>query len=198
MDSYNRLTREFFSRNAETVAKDILGKYLVRETKQGKMVGKIIAVEAYLGTTDKACHAYNNKKTEKTKIMYEAPGTWYVYFIYGIYSCLNVIVEKKGVPCAVFIRALFPIEGIEIMKQRRTVKLGRNYKNLLDGPGKLCQAFNINKNKFNGKDSCSENVKLYITQGEMVNPSDVALGARIGIDYAEEDKERLLRFTLIS
>jgi DNA-3-methyladenine glycosylase len=196
VSSFIRLSREFFVRETETVAKEILGKYLVRKTKQGNMVGKIIEVEAYLGTSDKACHAYNNKKTEKTKIMYEAPGTLYVYYIYGIYSCLNFITEKKGVPCAVFLRALFPIDGIEIMKKHRTVKLGKNYKNLLDGPGKLCQALNIAKNKFNGKDSCSENVKLYLTQGEVVKQSDIALGTRIGIDYAAEDKDRLLRFTL--
>ena len=196
MNSFNRLKREFFARKTEIVAKDILGKYLVRDTNRGKMVGKIIEVEAYLGTSDKASHTYEYKKTEKTKTMYEAPGTWYVYFIYGIYFCLNVITEKKGVPCAVFLRGLTPIDGIDLMKENRPVKLGKNYKNLLDGPGKFCQALNITKDEFNGMDSCNADVKLYITQGEDIIKSDINLGTRIGIDYAEEDKDRLLRFSI--
>ena len=196
MNSFNRLKREFFARKTEIVAKDILGKYLVRDTNRGKMVGKIIEVEAYLGTSDKASHTYEYKKTEKTKTMYEAPGTWYVYFIYGIYFCLNVITEKKGVPCAVFLRGLTPIDGIDLMKENRPVKLGKNYKNLLDGPGKFCQALNITKDEFNGIDSCNADAKLYITQGEDIIKSDINLGTRIGIDYAEEDKDRLLRFSI--
>jgi len=196
MPKFDRLKRNFFARDTETVAKDILGKYLVRETKQGKMVGKVIEVEAYLGTNDKASHTYNHKKTEKTKTMYEAPGTWYVYYIYGVYFCLNIITEKKGVPCAVFIRGLYPIEGVDLMKKNRSVKLGKHYKNLLDGPSKLCQAFKINKENFNGKDSCAPNSKMYFTEGESINKENIILGTRIGIDYAEEDKERLLRFKL--
>ena len=196
MSTFNRLSKNFFARDTGTVAKALLGKYLVRKTKLGNIVGKIIEVEAYLGTSDKACHAYGNKKTEKTKIMYEEPGTWYVYYIYGMYFCLNVITEKKGVPCAVFIRALYPIDGIDIMKKYRTVKLGKNYKNLLDGPSKLCKAFNITKEKFNGKDSCADDSKLYLAEGNIVNPSDIISATRIGIDYAEEDKDRLLRFLI--
>jgi DNA-3-methyladenine glycosylase len=190
------LSRAFFARDTESVAKELLGKYLVRKTKRGSMVGKVIELEAYLGPSDKASHTYDYKKTEKTKTMYEAPGTWYVYYIYGIYFCLNVITEKKGVPCAVFIRELFPIEGIDLMKTYRTVKLGKNYKNLVDGPGKFCQAFNITKEKFNGKDSCVPSSKMFFTQGEQINKDEILLSKRIGIDYAEEDKERLLRFTL--
>ena len=178
------------------MAKELLGKYLVRDTKRGRMVGKIIEVEAYLGVTDKACHVYNNKKTEKTKVMYMEPGTTYVYYIYGIYFCLNVITEPKGTPGAVFIRQLFPIDGISLMKESRNVKIGKNYKNLVDGPSKLCQALKITKNKFNGNNSCAFDSKLYFTEGGNVNTEDISLRKRIGIDYAGEDKERLLRFTL--
>ncbi|MFX1443714.1 MAG: DNA-3-methyladenine glycosylase [Promethearchaeota archaeon] len=191
-----RLTREFFSRKTEIVAKDLLGKYLTRKTTKGDIIGKIIEVEAYLGPDDKACHCYNYKKTEKTKIMYMPPGTIYIYYIYGMYFCLNIITEPEGMPCAVFIRQLYPIEGIELMKENRKVKIGKNYKNLVDGPSKLCMAMDITKEEFNGKDSCSPNSKLFLSQGQKVNNNQIIFNKRIGIDYAEEDKDLLLRFTL--
>ena len=196
MKELNRLTREFFIRDTKTVAKDLLGKYLVRKTLSGDIIGKIIEVEAYLGPNDKACHCYNYKKTEKTKIMYENPGTIYVYYIYGMYFCFNVITEPEGMPCAVFIRKIFPIDGIELMKKNRHVRIGKNFKNLVDGPSKLCMALEITKDTFNGKDSCSPKSKLFFTEGKNIDKNSITLGKRIGIDYAEEDKELLLRFTL--
>lgn len=197
MKEMNRLSREFFSSDTQSVAKDLIGKYLVRKTPDGDLIGKIIEVEAYLGPKDKACHTYNNKKTEKTKIMYLKPGTLYVYFIYGMYFCLNVITEPEGIPCAVLIRKLYPIEGIEKMRDNRKVKIGKNYKNLLDGPGKLCMAMNINKKLFNGEDSCGSDSKLFFVEGEKISKENIISGKRIGIDYAEEDKDLLLRFTLV-
>jgi DNA-3-methyladenine glycosylase len=196
MSEFNRLSTDFFSRDTEVVGKDILGRYLVKRTYKGELVGKIVEVEAYLGSNDKACHAYNYKKTEKTKIMYMKPGTFYVYYIYGMYFCLNVITEPEGVPCAIFIRKLYPIEGIDLMKENRKVKIGKNYKNLVDGPSKLCMAFDVTKETYNGKDSCAENSTLYFTQGETIENKRILLNKRIGIDYAEEDKDLLLRFTL--
>ncbi len=198
MKEYNRLTRDFFIRDTQTVARELIGKYLVRKTKNGNMVGKIIEVEAYLGITDKACHVYGDKETEKTKVMYMKPGTLYVYYIYGMYFCLNVITEPERVPSAVFIRQLYPVNGIELMKENRTVKIGNNYKNLVDGPSKLCMALNITKEKFNGKDSLIPDSKLFFTEGDDVDKTNIKLGKRIGIEYAEDDKERLLRFTLES
>ncbi len=190
------LTRAFFNRKTEEVAKNLLGKYLVRKTSKGDMIGKIIEVEAYLGPNDKACHCYNYKKTEKTSVMYMQPGTIYVYYIYGMYFCLNVITEPEGMPCAVFIRQLYPIEGIDLMKENRNVKIGKNYKNLLDGPSKLCMAMDITKKEFNGKDSCSSHSKLFFSQGMEVNKENILSNKRIGIDYAKEDKDLLLRFSL--
>lgn len=197
MNELRKLTREYFSRDTESVGKDLLGRYLVRKTSEGRMIGKIIEVETYLGPKDKACHCYNYKKTEKTKIMYMKPGTLYVYYIYGTYFCLNVITEQEGFPCAVFIRNLYPIDGIELMRENRNVKVGKNYKNLVDGPSKLCMAMNITKEQFNGKDSCAKNSELFFTEGEMIEDKKILLGKRIGIDYAEEDKDQLLRFTLV-
>ena len=198
MINLKRLNREFFNRKTEIIAEDLLGKYLVRETVNGNMVGKIVEVEAYLGPNDKASHSYNYKKTERTKIMYGKPGTLYVYFIYGMYFCLNVITEPEGMPCAVLIRKLYPIDGIELMIENRKVHPGKNFKNLIDGPGKLCMAFNITKEELNGKDSCSIGSRLYFTQGEKIDQKNIMKSKRIGIDYAEEDKDLLLRYTLIN
>jgi len=191
-----QLTTDFFSRDTVEVGKDLLGRYLIKKTEKGDIIGKIVEVEAYLGPNDKACHAYNYKKTEKTKVMYMKPGTFYIYYIYGMYFCLNVTTEKEGIPCAIFIRKLFPIEGIELMKENRKVKIGKNYKNLVDGPSKLCMALNITKEEYNGKDSCAETSKLHFTQGMIIEDKKISLSKRIGINYAEEDKDRLLRFTL--
>jgi DNA-3-methyladenine glycosylase len=192
-----RLNRDFFNRDTKFVAKELLGKYLIRKSKEDDIIGKIIEVEAYLGISDKACHSYDSKSTERTKVMYEEPGTLYVYFVYGMYHCLNVITEPKGIPCAILIRQLYPIRGVELMKRNRKVKIGKNFKNLCDGPGKLCMAMDITKENFNGSDSCAIDSKLYFTEGEQVEDKEIILNKRIGIDYAEEDKDRLLRFTLI-
>ncbi len=195
-DSLVKLNREFFNRDTEIVAKELLGKYLVRKTEKGNIIGKIIEDEAYLGPNDKGCHTYNYKKTKRTQTMYDTPGTLYIYLIYGMYHCLNVITEPKGMPCAVLIRQLYPVEGIEIMKKNRKIKIGKNYKNLLDGPGKLCIGLNITKDLFNGKDSCASNANLIFTEGELIDNKSISVQKRIGIDYAEEDKDRLLRFKL--
>lgn len=113
-----------------------------------------------------------------------------------MYYCLNVVTEPEGIPCAVLIRKLYPIEGIELMKENRGVKIGKNYQNLVDGPGKVCMALNITKSKFNGLDACSPESNLFFNIGELVNPRNIILGKRIGIDYAQEDKDKLLRYTL--
>jgi len=196
MNEFNQLNREFFLKDTKTVAKELLGKYLVRKSSNGNMVGMIIEVEAYLGPHDKASHSYKYRKTDRTKIMYMKPGTLYIYLIYGLYHCLNVITEPEGMPCAVLIRQLYPIEGIELMCRNRNVKIGKNFKNLVDGPSKLCIALDITKDEFNGKDSCKSDSKLYFAKGEKIPKDKIVLNKRIGIDYAEEDKDRLLRFSL--
>lgn len=193
---YKRLKRHFFSRDTVFVARELLGNYLIQETSKGKIIGRIIEVEAYLGPDDKASHSYNYKKTDRTEVMYMKPGTLYIYLIYGLYYCLNVITEPEGMPCAVLIRKLFPIDGIELMIKNRNTKMGRNYRNLTDGPGKLCIALDITKDKFNGKDSSSSDSKLYFAHGVKISEEKIIVGKRIGIDYAEEDKDRLLRYTL--
>ncbi|MFW9971044.1 MAG: DNA-3-methyladenine glycosylase [Candidatus Odinarchaeota archaeon] len=191
-----RLNRRFFERDTKLVATDLLGKYLIRETSNGRMVGKVIETEAYLGPKDKASHSYDYKKTDRTKIMYMKPGTLYIYLIYGIYYCLNVITEPEGIPCAVLIRQLLPIDGIELMIENRNVKIRKDNQNLTDGPGKLCMALNITKDQFNGTDSCNSKSQLFFVKGENVKKESIIVRKRIGIDYAEEDKDQLLRFSL--
>jgi DNA-3-methyladenine glycosylase len=193
-----RLDRKFFERKTKIVAKDLLGKYLVRETPKGTLIGKIIEVEAYIGPSDKASHSYNYKRTNRTKTMYMKPGTLYIYLIYGLYYCLNVITEPEGIPCAVLVRQLFPIDGIELMIQNRNIKIEKNYRNLMDGPGKLCIALNITKEQFNGTNSCAYDSKLFFTNGETIKKDYISVSKRIGIDYAEKDKDLLLRFALKS
>jgi DNA-3-methyladenine glycosylase len=196
LSEFNRLNTDFFSRDTVEVGKDLLGRYLIRKTAIGEMVGKIVEVEAYLGIDDKACHAYKNKRTEKTKIMFMKPGTLYIYYIYGMYFCLNVVTELEGIPCAIFVRKLYPIKGTELMIENRKAKIGKNFKNLVDGPGKLCMAFDITKEEFNGTDSCAKDSKLFFAEGNNIDNKKISLFRRIGIDYAEEDKDRLLRFAL--
>jgi len=196
MTDFKRINRGFFIRDTLIVAKELLGNYIVRETSKGKIVGIIIEVEAYLGPNDKASHSYNYKKTNRTKTMYMKPGILYIYMIYGLHYCLNVITEPEGMPCAVLIRQLFPIDGIELMIENRNVKITKNYKNLTDGPGKLCMALDITKDKFNSKDACTPDSKLYFAYAEGITKKEIIISKRIGIDYAEEDKDQLLRFTL--
>ncbi|MHA1675849.1 MAG: DNA-3-methyladenine glycosylase, partial [Candidatus Njordarchaeales archaeon] len=132
------LNRNFYERYTVDVARDLLGKVLVRVLSSEQILaGIIVETEAYRGQDDPASHAYG-RKTPRNAIMYGKPGYSYVYFIYGMYHCLNVVTEPEGVPAAVLIRAVEPIFGIELMKKyRNTDKIS----NLTNGPGKLCQAF---------------------------------------------------------
>ncbi|MFX0001449.1 MAG: DNA-3-methyladenine glycosylase [Candidatus Hermodarchaeota archaeon] len=196
MTKLKRLERGFFIRDTKVVARELLGNYLIRETSKGQIIGKITEVEAYLGPYDKASHSYNYRKTNRTEVMYMVPGTLYIYLIYGLYHCLNVITEPEGMPCAVLIRQLYPIDGIKLMIKNRNIKIGKNFKNLADGPGKLCMALNITKSKFNGTDSCSLSSKLFFIEGEKNKHISIVINKRIGINYAKEDKDRLLRFTI--
>lgn len=184
-----KLPREFYSRPTLDVAKDLLGKYLVYRGEEGKKtVCKIVEVEGYIGAIDKAAHSYNNRITKRTKVMFGAAGYAYVYLIYGMYHCLNVVTQKEGEGSAVLIRAAEPVEGLEIMAQNRYNKpynelIKREIKNITNGPGKLCKAMGITI-KDNGIDLLG--MKMYITEGEKRERFEVVTTKRINIDYAEE------------
>lgn len=190
-----KLSRDFYNRDTEIVAKELLGKVLVHEIDGKRISGKIVETEAYLGVTDKAAHSYDGRRTPRVEVMYGKPGVSYVFIIYGMYYCFNVVTREEGIPQAVLVRALEPVEGVELMAESRFKKpydtlTKTQIKNLTNGPGKLCNALLINK-ELNGEDLCGN--KLYIEEGEhesfKIIPSE-----RIGIDYAEEAKDFLLRF----
>ncbi|SDW89306.1 DNA-3-methyladenine glycosylase [Tepidimicrobium xylanilyticum] len=190
-----KLNREFYSRNTLTVAKELLGKVLVHNINGEKLKGIIVETEAYLGIRDKAAHAYGGRKTKRVEAMYGLPGTAYVYLIYGLYYCFNIVTEKEGVPEAVLIRAIEPIEGLDLMAKNR---FGISYdnltkyqkKNLTNGPGKLTRALNIDK-ALNMIDLCGD--RLYLEEGDN-SEFNIVETTRIGIDYAEEAKDFPYRF----
>lgn len=194
MNNLNKLSRDFYSRNTEIVAKELLGKILVHEVDGKRISGKIVETEAYLGLIDKAAHSYGGRKTPRVEVMYGNAGLSYVFIIYGMYYCFNVVTQKEGIPEAVLIRALEPVEGLDIMANERFKKdyndlTKTQIKNLTNGPGKLCNALQINKN-LNGEDLC--NNKLYIEDSN--ETFNMVTSKRIGIDYAEEAKDFPLRF----
>lgn len=194
-----KLTRKFYARETLQVAKELLGKIFVHEVNGVKLKGKIVETEAYIGSIDKACHAYGGKKTPRLETLYGMPGIAYVYFIYGMYYCFNVITKEEGFPEGVLIRAIEPIEGLEEMSKQR---FGKSYneltkaqiKNLTSGPSKLCIAMNINKEN-NKQDLCTR--ELYIEEPVEKEKIEIMETKRIGIDYAEEAKEFLWRFYII-
>lgn len=190
-----KLGREFYRKSSLELSRDLLGKYLIHVIGDEKIVGRIVDVEAYMGIEDKASHAYNNRRTERNEIMYGEAGFAYVYMIYGMYYCMNVVAAEKNIPQAVLIRGIEPVDGIEKMSQMRH---GKNVSSLTrlqlhnfsDGPGKLCRAMGITK-AHNGMDLCGD--KLFITEGSK-DQFEIAAAKRINIDYAEEAKDFLWRF----
>lgn len=184
------LGRDFYNRDTLTVAEEVLGKTLVHVTEGGLTKGKIVEVEAYIGPQDKAAHSYNNLYSERTKIQYGEGGYAYVYLIYGMYHCMNIVTNRANLPESLLIRALEPLEGIELMKQRRKTD---RLKMLCNGPGKLCQAMGITKENY-GDDLCGD--VLYLEEGEALEKEQILRSRRINIDYAEEAKEFLWRFSI--
>ncbi len=184
-----RLKRDFFCKDPITLAKKLLGKILVRIIEGKMLTGKIVETESYLGVDDPACHAYRGKITSKNKILYQEPGRVYIYSIYGSYFCFNIVANKKGIPASAFIRAIEPLEGIELMKEFRKTE---NIKILCNGPAKLCQAFNINK-EFYGEDLVISQ-RLFIVDNEEIPEDRIIKTTRVNIDYAQEAKFWKLRF----
>lgn len=188
-----RLPRDFFLTDAITLSKKLLGKVMVHETKDGPIRAVITETEAYMGATDKGSHAYGNKRTNRTETMFHIGGTSYIYLIYGMYYCMNVVANAEGLPHAVLIRKVEPAdeESRQRMLDRRKVK---NEKNLSDGPGKLCLAMDITK-ELNDIDMV-ESKEFYLTKGRQVEEGEIKCGKRINIDYAEEAADFLWRFYL--
>ena len=172
----SRLSRDFFARDTLTVARELLGQRLVRVSNGERLSGRIVEVEAYIGEDDQASHARCGP-TRRNAAMYSRPGHVYIYLIYGIHHCLNVVTEREDYPAAVLIRALEPLEGIEEMRVRRG---GRPDTQLTSGPARLCQALEIDR-QFDSADLCVPDASLFLEEGGFVPDSAVATGPRIGV-----------------
>ena len=171
------LPREFYNRPTLTVARELIGARLVRVLDGIRLVGLITETEAYIGEEDLACHAKAGR-TPRTAVMYGLPGYAYVYFTYGNHWMLNVVTEREGFPAAVLIRAIQPIEGAEVMSERRN---GRD----TFGPGKLTQALGITKSE-NGVDLTGAGTGLWIEAGISVPDENVTIGPRVGLNTVPE------------
>lgn len=191
------LPRSFYDRDTLEVARDLLGCVMVREYEGERLMGRITETEAYIGRCDKACHAYQYKRTKRTETLFSRPGTAYLYLIYGMYTCLNFVTEAQGEPAAVLIRALEPLEGTETMARLRFGRgldelTGYQRKNFLNGPGKLCKAMDLDRD-LDGHDLLK--APLYVLpRREPVG--EMQRGPRIGVDYAQEAKDFPWRFWL--
>jgi DNA-3-methyladenine glycosylase len=185
-----KLPREFYTRpDVLAVARDLLGKKLVVPGRNGRRVsGIIVETEAYRGPEDRASHAWNGRRTQRTETMYGAGGTAYVYFVYGMYNQFNVVTNVEDIPHAVLVRALEPSEGLAVMRRRRR---GRSERELTSGPGRLCLAMGIDR-KLDKADLLGN--RVWLEDGISISPREIARGPRIGIDYAEKWVTKPWRF----
>ena len=181
-----RFRPSFFMRNAEIVAEELLGHFLVRQTGDRKIVTKIVETEAYCGVSDKGCHTFGGRRTERTEAMFLPGGHAYIYMIYGMNFCLNVVVAKKDDPQAVLIRAVEPVEGIEFIKENRKGIVKET--ELTNGPGKLAKALLIDKS-LNGCD-LTRGKELFLEKNLHLPDFTIVSTPRINIDYAEEFKDK--------
>ena len=175
----------FFHRPAAEVARDLLGAVVVSRLGGVTVSGRIIETEAYLGYEDPASHAYRGRRHAQNQGIYSCPGTWYVYRSYGMHWCANLVCAPEGVGAAVLLRALEPLEGIELMRERRKLE-----GELCNGPGKLCQALGITR-ALDGRVMARSAVRIH--SGHRVPEAQVVVTARIGITKAAD---RPLRFAV--
>ena len=183
------LPRSFYLRPAITVARQLLGKTLVRRAGRQVLAGRIIEVEAYLGSNDPASHAYRGR-TQRNDVMFWEGGHLYVYFTYGMHFCANVVTGSEGIGNAVLLRALEPLDGVRIMAENRK-RDASEIKDLCSGPAKLCQAFGIARSE-NGTDLCGRSIWI---EAGMLSRRSFAIEAtpRVGIS---QGKDALLRFVM--
>ncbi len=185
------LPRAFYLRPPDQVARELLGKVVVRRYEGRRLAGRIVEVEAYCGMDDPAAHAFAGK-TARNAVLFGPPGFAYVYFIYGMYYCLNINCEPEGQAGCVLLRALEPLEGLKTMAQLRGLDRGADPRLLTSGPGRLCQALDIARETHNGLDATSRRSGLHVEDDGFV-PEEIAVSTRVGIRRAAE---RPLRFAI--
>jgi len=193
MSRYAPLPLKFYRRRADEVAPALLGRYLVRELGNDRLVVRIVETEAYLGGIDRASHAWQDRRTPRNESLFQPGGVAYVYFIYGMYFCLNAVTGGPENGDAVLIRAAEPIAGSELMERHRALRREPRPGDLAGGPGKLCQALEIDRDLDGHR---LQRVPLRITRGDAVGSQEVVVGPRIGIDYAEKAVNWPLRFAV--
>jgi len=179
MDRTRVLSRQFFDRDPMTVARELLGKLLFHEHCDQLLVGRIVETEAYLAAEDSASHAYRGQ-TPRNTAMFGPPGHAYVYAMHR-YHCLNVVTEGEGIPSAVLLRAVEPLQGIEVMSARRGTA---RYVNLTSGPGKLCQAFAIDRSL--NQWELTQGRRLWLAEPLSATEIDRAVTPRIGVTSAQD------------
>jgi DNA-3-methyladenine glycosylase len=172
----SRLQRDFFARDTLTVARELLGQRLVRILGDMRLSGYIVEVEAYIGEDDQASHAHPGR-TARNATMYGPPGHAYVYLIYGMHHCLNIVTDREGYPAAILLRALEPLEGIPLMERQRG---HRPVTQLTNGPARLCQALAIDR-RLDGADLCAPDAPLFVERGIFVPDEDIVTGPRVGV-----------------
>ena len=188
-----RYAKKFFLTNAVTLARRLLGSVLVHETPEGRTAGAIVETEAYAGRRDAACHSYGRAAptgNHRTDVMFAPGGRAYVYLIYGMYHCFNVTANVEGEAEAVLIRALEPLEGLDLMVRRRGTD---DPKKWCSGPGKLCIAMDISRAD-DGVDLTGE--KIFLRKGKKIPDESVAATPRINVDYAGDDSLLPYRFVV--
>lgn len=183
--NFNPLSKTFYQKPTLSLAKDLLGCILVKETSGGTSSGIIVETEAYLGTVDQAAHSYRNRRTKRTEIMFHEAGLVYTYQMHT-HCLVNVVSGPYGTPEAILIRAVEPYTGLDLMLNRRPVK---QLKSLTNGPGKLTKALNITMDDY-GK--AFYNSSLYIATGK--KPLKIEQGKRIGVENSGEAKNYPFRF----
>lgn len=192
--SLQPVSAAFARRGAEAVARDLLGRLIVRTLDDGtRLVARIVETEAYLGAPDRASHAWNNRRTARNASLYLPGGHWYVYFIYGMHHCLNVVSGRTGVGGAALIRAVEIVEGREAAQRLRGLDGVARPGQIAGGPGRLCRALAIDR-AFDGRSVREAN--LWLARGEAVSQAEVAVGPRIGVAYAGEAARWPLRFAI--
>lgn len=185
-----KITKNFFLTDGITLAKNLLGKIIVRKIDNKILKARIVETEAYMGAIDKAAHSYQNLRTKRTEPMFLEGGHIYIYLIYGMYYCFNISANEKDIPEAVLIRAVEPLENIEYMKTLRNVKKDKEISN---GPGKLTKALILDKTLNNIDLTLSEEIWI---ENDDYPIKKIIESKRIGIDYAGEDANKLWRFYL--
>jgi DNA-3-methyladenine glycosylase len=192
-----RLGRADYHTDAATLAQRLIGATLVTRIDGVRTAGVILETEAYLGPEDKAAHSVGARFTERTAPMFERAGTAYVFLTYGMHHCFNVVCDEVGMPCAVLVRAVWPEEGIDVMRERRSVrprKRALRERDLCSGPAKLCQALAISK-ELTGVDLV-DHPHIWVERGASAKERGWTLdnGARIGVEYAAEWASAPLRW----